>query len=208
MAWAVMATMGTRPLFGQGADRGRRLEAVHHRHLHVHQDHVEGSRPTSSTASAAVGGQFDRVPALRQDPRDRASDWPACLPPSRIRSGRPSGGNCWLARAERGPAGPALRRAAEPGGERERAAVAHLALDADLAAHQFDEPRGDRQAQPRAAVAARGRGVGLGERIEDLRLLLGRHADARVGHREPQRRFPGLSRCTSSTRTVTTARAR
>jgi len=33
--------------------------------------------------------------------------------------------------------------------------------------------RGDGQPQPGAAIAARGRSVGLGERLEDLPLLLG-----------------------------------
>ena len=49
----------------------------------------------------------------------------------------------------------------------ERAAVTEFAFDADLAAHHFHQPFGDRQAQSGAAVAARGGSVGLPERFED-----------------------------------------
>ena len=66
----------------------------------------------------------------------------------------------------------------------EAAAVARLALDPDAPAHQFDQLRGDGQAEPRAAVAARRRRVGLHEGAEDLPLLVGRHADAGVRHGE------------------------
>ena len=41
-----------------------------------------------------------------------------------------------------------------------------LALDPDPAAHQFDDLLGNRQAQTRAAIPARGRAVGLGELLE------------------------------------------
>ena len=44
-----------------------------------------------------------------------------------------------------------------------------LALDPDAAAHQLDELRRDRQAEAGAAEPARGRAVGLRERLEDRR---------------------------------------
>src|SRR6185503_3838977 len=62
----------------------------------------------------------------------------------------------------------------------ERAAQADRALQADAPAHQEDELLRDRGAQAAAAEAARGRLVGLGEALEDLRLRLGRDADAGV----------------------------
>ena len=43
------------------------------------------------------------------------------------------------------------------------------ALRADLSAHQFDQPFGDRESQPRAAEAPRCQPVGLRERFEQLR---------------------------------------
>ena len=88
-------------------------------------------------------------------------------------------------RARVRPAESAARRAhPEPDREVERAADARLALDPDLAAHQLDQPAADRQAQAGAAVLARRGHVGLGERLEQLRRLLRRHADAGVAHRE------------------------
>src|ERR671927_1084189 len=68
------------------------------------------------------------------------------------------------------------RRPAQPHGEPEGAALARRALHADLPAHQLDELLADGQPQPRAAVLAGGRAVGLAERVEELRLLLRRHA--------------------------------
>ena len=70
----------------------------------------------------------------------------------------------------------------------ERAAAAFLALDPDPAAHAFDQPGRDAQAQAGAAVLARRRSVGLLERLEDVRLLVRGNADAGVLHLEVQRR--------------------
>ena len=79
----------------------------------------------------------------------------------------------------------ARRRAdAEPDGEVERAADARFALEPDAPAHQLDQPAADREAEARAAVLARGGHVGLRERLEQLRRLLRRHADAGVAHGE------------------------
>ena len=48
-----------------------------------------------------------------------------------------------------------------------------LGVDTDLAAHQLDQARTNSQAQPGTAVFARGRGVGLGERLKQPATLLG-----------------------------------
>src|SRR6185312_14237326 len=56
----------------------------------------------------------------------------------------------------------------------------------DLAAHQFDQLLADGQPQAGAAVAARDRGVGLREWLEQSSGLFGRQADARVAYREQQ----------------------
>ena len=81
------------------------------------------------------------------------------------------------------------RAPAEAGGEVERAALADLALHPDAPAHQLDQLGRDRQAQPGAAVLPGGRGVGLGERLEERLLLLGRDADAGVADGEVQARL-------------------
>ncbi len=74
----------------------------------------------------------------------------------------------------------ALRLLSQGHLEPERAARARLALHPYLAAHELDELARDRKPQPRAAILARGGGVGLGEGLEEARLLLFSHADARV----------------------------
>ena len=82
--------------------------------------------------------------------------------------------------------GGGARVAAEARREVERGALPRLALQPDLAFQGFDQPGRDRQPQPRAAVAARRRGVGLHELFEDHPLLVRRDADAGVGDLEPQ----------------------
>src|SRR5215469_48798 len=64
---------------------------------------------------------------------------------------------------------------------REHRALARLARHRHIAAHHARELAGDGKAEPGAAVAARGQGIGLGEVLEQFRLLLRRHADAAVG---------------------------
>jgi hypothetical protein len=67
-----------------------------------------------------------------------------------------------------------------------RTAAGH-ALDPDLPTHQLGEPLADGQPEPGAAVLARGRSVDLRERLEQLRQVLGRDADAGVAHGNAQR---------------------
>src|SRR6185503_2663473 len=71
-------------------------------------------------------------------------------------------------------------------GHDEPASLADFAFDANLAAHEGDESRGDREPQSRAPVlSCRGR-VGLRERIKDLQLLVDGNPDTRVAHHETQ----------------------
>ena len=76
------------------------------------------------------------------------------------------------------------------------------------AAHQLDQLRADRQAQPGAAVGARGRAVGLGEGLEDDALLFRRDADAGVADGEMQQDvvvavwLPRVTRSSTSPRSV------
>ena len=74
----------------------------------------------------------------------------------------------------------------EAGREVEDAAFARGAHHADRAAHRLDQLGADGEAQPGAAIAPGGGGVGLGEGVEDERLLLGGDADAGVVHPEHQ----------------------
>src|SRR5690606_29386249 len=68
--------------------------------------------------------------------------------------------------------------------QREGAALRGGAGQADVAAQQPRQLTADGQPQAGAAVLARGRAVGLLERLEDDLLLLGRDADAGVRYRE------------------------
>ena len=77
----------------------------------------------------------------------------------------------------------------EPGREPEDRPDARLALHADLAAHQLHQAAADGEAEARAAVLPRRRGVGLRERIEQLVELRGGDADPGVAHLEAQHRF-------------------
>src|SRR5262245_19716543 len=62
--------------------------------------------------------------------------------------------------------------------EREDAALARRADDANFAAEQPRDLAADREAETRAAVFAAGRSVGLLEGLEDDPLLFDRNADA------------------------------
>ena len=73
-------------------------------------------------------------------------------------------------------------------GEPEGTARPRLASHPDLAVHQLYQLLGDGKAQPRAPVAARRGGVGLGEGLEEACLLLCGHAYASVPHLKAQYR--------------------
>ena len=57
-------------------------------------------------------------------------------------------------------------------------ALARLARHGHVAAHHARELAGDGEAEPGAAESLSGRGIGLAELLEQLCLLLRRHADA------------------------------
>src|SRR5262249_34898555 len=78
--------------------------------------------------------------------------------------------------------------------ERERAALARLALHMDLAAEQACDLTADREAEARAAVAAARRAVGLLERLGDQAQLVVRDADAGVADRELEPRLGACER--------------
>ncbi len=75
-----------------------------------------------------------------------------------------------------------LRGGAEGNLEVEVGAGAGFAGDGDVAAHEPAEFAGDGEPESAAAVFAGGRGIGLGEGLEELRQFFGRDADAGVAH--------------------------
>ena len=97
-----------------------------------------------------------------------------------------------------------------PDREAELAAHADLARDLDAAAHQLGQPLADGQAEAGAAVAPRGRGVDLAERLEEAaepirpgcrcRCRAPRRSARGAGPRRPTRR--ALTESTTSPRSV------
>ncbi len=63
-------------------------------------------------------------------------------------------------------------------------AFARLARQGHVTAHHARELAGNRKAEAGSAIAPRGQGIGLAELLEQLRLLLRRHADAGVADGE------------------------
>ena len=162
-------------------DGGHGRVAVHLRHLQVHQHHVEPLGRARRHRRGAVGldprgvalplEEADRHPLIG----DRVFD--------QQHAQRPDGGELAAGRRRFDGAG---RGKFQAGRAMERAARPRLAAEADVAAEGLHEARGDRQPQARAPVAPRRRRVGLHELVEDDLLLVGRNADAGVGHLEPQ----------------------
>src|SRR5262249_679167 len=68
--------------------------------------------------------------------------------------------------------------------DRKHRAVASLGRQGQVAAHHARELAGDGEAETGAAEALRGRGLGLAECLEQLCLLLRRHANAGIDHRQ------------------------
>ncbi|OHB38044.1 MAG: hypothetical protein A2882_15430 [Phenylobacterium sp. RIFCSPHIGHO2_01_FULL_70_10] len=73
-------------------------------------------------------------------------------------------------------------------------ALALLALDADPAAHQFDEFPADGKAEPRSAVPPGDGSVDLREPLEETFLAVLGNARSGVDHLDPQRRRLGAAR--------------
>src|SRR4029079_16115217 len=71
--------------------------------------------------------------------------------------------------------------------EAEAAADAGLALDAEVAAHQPHQLARDREAEAAAAIAPRGRAVGLAEALEEPAERLGGDSDPGVEDLEGER---------------------
>ena len=141
------------------------------------------SRASASIASRPLATAVTSWPRLTSRPT--ATRWLTTLSSATSTLRRRTGG---LATAIRSPATAVSSAASSASGEMKCAADVGLALEPDASTHQRDERRGNREAQARPPESARGRSVCLAEGFEDAGLLLDRYADARVGHREVQRR--------------------
>ena len=181
---------------GVAPHRPGQVEAVAVGHRHVEQHAVErvaGPHRRGERHLGLVGADH----CLGADPPPRQlllEDQPVVLvvvddqhPPT----GQPAAGVLVVGVDAR------TRGLAEVRGEPEDGAAAGVGLEPDLAAQRVDDLARDRQPEPGAAVPARGRGVGLGERLEEVVDLRGVDPDPGVGdaHAEPGApAFAGLPR--------------
>ena len=164
-------------------DLPRGLDAVHARHLPVHEHEVVRACPlrrrSHGIASACVAAERPRRPRDRQSAQQRRQDL--------ARRGVVVDHQHAQAAAapRRGTLRPRLgRRRPEAGREAEGAALARLALDPDLPAHQLD------QALARSSGRGRCRRTCAWSSMSacvngwnSLAACSGRHADAGVAHR-------------------------
>ena len=137
---------------------------------------------------AVIGHDAQRVPPTGQQPLQVPRVQLAVLRHEDAQRCRGPGGRVPPGRGGRHGVEPirGVWRPPEPGREGEGAAAARFALHVDRAAHQVDQPGGDRQAQSGAAELARRGAVDLLERPEDPPPALGRDADAGVAHLESE----------------------
>ena len=134
-------------------------EPVEPGHQRVGEHQVEGlaaAEPPRSTSSAAAAARDRRRISQLASTSDRIRRFVA-LSSTTARAGRAGSGRAHRRRAS-GARRP--KRATKW----KRLPLPELAVDPDASAHQLDQLRGDRQAEAGAAVAARGRRVGLHER--------------------------------------------
>jgi hypothetical protein len=181
ITFAVSATIGTRPA-GGGSARMRRVASTPSITGICTSISTRSNPPrdASSTASAPSSANTTSCPCRpsMSPSRSRLSSMSSA---SSSRSGRTEAGSK-PARPDATAASPTSsatsnqNRLPTPG-----------ALSTPISpAHGLDQPLADRQPEPAAAVAARGRAVRLGEGPEQPRRLPGRHPDPGVAHLEPQ----------------------
>ncbi|OEZ52482.1 hypothetical protein DUGA6_61160 [Duganella sp. HH105] len=162
-----------------GADGARGRQAVHLRHLHVHQDQVVAALVRHAQRGGAVAGPLQRVAALVHQQGQQLQVLRHVVgrqhPQRRQRIGGALGALAAVV------AGRLQRQRQVEGG-----AHALYAFGPQLAAHQRHQLAADGGAQAGAAEAPRHRRVGLREGIEDRLQPLRRDADAGVLHGDPQ----------------------
>ena len=175
----------------QGANGAGGFEAVHVRHLHVHQNQRVSRRARLIQRLPAVGRHIDRqTGTVQQFQRDFTVDRlvfgkqnaGAGVRPAQLRFNALGAGSLHFG-------GHGTVAALQAGGKPEAAAHPRRTLRTDLAAHQFRQSPGDGQPEAGAAVAARDRGVGLFEGLEQALQLFRLDPDTGVGHREAHQQF-------------------
>ena len=161
--------------------------AVHHRHLHVHQQQVEGLGRHAVERDLAVFGLADAQAHFFEQHAHQLAVLAAVVDHQHMRRRELPALRCHLHarrhrlrlqrdRLEHDGAGEVA--GVEP--DAEGGAVAGHAARHDVAAHGARKTAADGQAQPGAAEAPRRRRLGLHEGLEHRLELVGRNADAAV----------------------------
>ena len=181
---------------GQGMDGSRRLQPVHHRHLHIHQDQRIGMDASLIHGLTAVFSGIDDQAGLQQqhlghfaihvDVVDQEYPLPG-VPAQRgfgvTVSVLTGGGRC------RHDTLTTLQARGKPEGR----TLPGRAIDAGVAAHQAGQTLADRQPESGTAVLAGGGYIRLLERLEQVSLLFLRYPDAGIldfeAHQYPFRGF-------------------
>ena len=165
------------------ADRGGGLEAVHLGHLHVHQHDVERlALAAASSAARPFAATTTRVAGLLEHAHgELLIDHVVLGEQDAQRARRDAGRGAAAARRSIGARTPAAGRPRQRAVKWNVLPAADVALDPDAAAHQLDQAAADRQAQPGAAVLARGGAGRPARRPRRCALCFsGRNADAGV----------------------------
>ena len=166
------------------ADRGRRLEPVHLRHLDVHQDDVEPLAIERLQRLPTVLDRNHRMAPLLEQADSHLAVHGIVLGeqhPQRVTATKKRRGRRLRSRTE--------TLSSHTCREVEDASPADFALEPHVPAHQPHDVRGDGEAEARAPVPPTGRAVALHERLEDRLLILARDADAGVGNAAVQQRL-------------------
>ena len=182
---------------GQGEDRSGIaavaeqagcLVAVHLRHVHVHQDHVERVGFGFGDGQPAVLDAFDLGAGPAQDALDEFPIVVAVLGQQDAHSLEILGrrrigiGSGVLLRLGRALEHADIGEIARGHGQREGAALSPGACHGQFAAEQMGDLMRDRQSQARAAEFSGDRCLALDERVEQLRKGFRADADSRVDH--------------------------
>ena len=175
----------TQPL---GPDGTGRFEAVHLRHVAIHENQVEGSGADGGHRLEAVVDDGCVHSQASQQAFHQPLVCVVVLGNEHARSRQLGAARPAFADGHHRP-GLGVRGRFEDDGEPERGAAARTRIDVDLAAHHFDEFLAEGKAESGATKAARGRSFGLNEGFEDPVLLKLADADTCVGDLEAQGRL-------------------
>ena len=169
-----------------GANPPGRLQPVHFRHLHIHQNQLERLGRGFVHGFLAVDCFDYRQRTVLKKLADDLAVGGAVLDQQN------AGGRQRQPGPQRGRFQRGIRRDQRAGGARESnreekfTAPLQLAVQSDLPSHQLHQPLANRQSQTRSAILAGDGGVRLEKAFKHRRVLRRGNANARIADAEPQ----------------------